>query len=990
MKYDFMSHTGLNEIYTFSKQNTSHSRLYNFVADPPTTTLQRLKSMTTGTFPTFIEAAFNFGGAEIKEDNIIDQLLRQKSSIVQMGDDTWDSIFPRRFMRTYPYPSFDVWDLDTVDKGVERHIFKELKENDWKLLIAHCLGVDHAGHRYSPNHQEMERKLKEMDILVRRVMDNLPDNSLLLVFGDHGMTSTGDHGGDTKDEVDAALFAYSNSHPFTNDTNGKIPQVNLVPTLSTILGIPIPFSNIGQVVKGLLPLSPKDSLYSLALHQNIAQVRQYLDKYVSYTPSPVKGLELENLFSRIDSVESPSVNESENVLKFIQMKFQQTCTQFNVFFILVGCFLSAFSIHPLIFSNKRRWSNNPASELVIYSILLPTYCEKENLPIILPRLVSTLNENRYDYEIIIIDDGSPDGTLDVAKELQKKYGSDRIILRPREKKLGLGTAYVHGMKYSTGDFIVTMDADLSHHPKFIPKFIEKQKEKDFDIVSGSRYKIGGGIKGWGFKRKLMSRGANLLTQILLQPGVSDATGSFRLYKRSVLQKLVAETQSKGYVFQMEMIVKASQFGFTIEEVPILFEDRIYGQSKLGLSEIVQFTRGLLGSQNQLQCITGTFLNKNTADSFKSMDKAEHINEFGKEIWEFITSKNSIVEPEKMLKITIIAYSDLKKYHFYHWMAFPVPMYPFATLLNVQTLEHTQIESISSQLQLLKVDFYFFVEYSEKDFTVHKLFDLPSIIDSGKDIIVGVVDFSSVENTPTWLTRPLLALIAYHFPQLCSNLKLLCWRNFANENKSIVLTLDVSTERPQGTPKFVGWEKNSRGKYGPNFTNLSTTMDPIRLADSAVSLNLKLMKWRVIPSLNLELLERTKCLLLGAGTLGCSVARALQAWGFKNIVFVDSGKVSYSNPVRQSLFKFKDCEEQKFKALAAADAMKEIFPGTESKGVVLEIPMPGHALSPETENEVKEVVKTLESLIDETDVVFLLLDSREARWLPTLLGAAKKK
>ncbi|XP_065581698.1 dolichol-phosphate mannosyltransferase subunit 1-like [Artemia franciscana] len=228
-----------------------------------------------------------------------------------------------------------------------------------------------------------------------------------------------------------------------------------------------------------------------------------------------------------------------------------------------------------------------------YSILLPTYCEKENLPIILPRLVSTLNENRYDYEIIIIDDGSPDGTLDVAKELQKKYGSDRIILRPREKKLGLGTAYVHGMKYSTGDFIVTMDADLSHHPKFIPKFIEKQKEKDFDIVSGSRYKIGGGIKGWGFKRKLMSRGANLLTQILLQPGVSDATGSFRLYKRSVLQKLVAETQSKGYVFQMEMIVKASQFGFTIEEVPILFEDRIYGQSKLGLSEIVQFTRGLL-------------------------------------------------------------------------------------------------------------------------------------------------------------------------------------------------------------------------------------------------------------------------------------------------------------------------------------------------------------------------------------------------------------
>ncbi|KAK2723778.1 uncharacterized protein LOC136033694 isoform X3 [Artemia franciscana] len=366
LKYDFMSSIGLTEVYAFSEHNTSHSKFYKFVADPPTTTLQRLKSMTTGTLPTFIEAALNFGGSEITEDNIIDQLLRQKSNIIQMGDDTWDSIFPERFLRSYPYPSFDVWDLDTVDRGVERQIFDELKKKDWKLLIAHCLGVDHAGHRYGPNHQEMKRKLKEMDVFVRLVMENLPPNSLLLVFGDHGMTSTGDHGGDTNDEVNAALFAYSNSHPFTNDTNREIPQVDLVPTLSVLFGIPIPFSNIGRVVKGLLPLSPKDKFYSLALYQNIAQVRQYLEKYVSYAPSAMKGLELEKFFFRVDRVkEAPNINEAEKVLKIIQGKFRETCTQFNVYFILIGCFLSAISIYPLIFSKKVTYSNNAASALVI-------------------------------------------------------------------------------------------------------------------------------------------------------------------------------------------------------------------------------------------------------------------------------------------------------------------------------------------------------------------------------------------------------------------------------------------------------------------------------------------------------------------------------------------------------------------------------------------------------------------------------------------------
>ncbi|KAM6120915.1 dolichol-phosphate mannosyltransferase subunit 1 isoform 2-T2 [Phoenicopterus ruber ruber] len=196
-----------------------------------------------------------------------------------------------------------------------------------------------------------------------------------------------------------------------------------------------------------------------------------------------------------------------------------------------------------------------------FSVLLPTYNERENLPLVVWLLARTFRESGNNFEIIIIDDGSPDGTQEIAEQLEKIYGSDKILLRPRPRKLGLGTAYIHGMKHATGNFIVIMDADLSHHPKFIPEFI--------------------------------SRGANFITQVLLRPGASDLTGSFRLYRKEVLQKLMEKCVSKGYVFQMEMIVRARQLGYTIGEVPISFVDRVYGESKLGGNEIVSFLKGLL-------------------------------------------------------------------------------------------------------------------------------------------------------------------------------------------------------------------------------------------------------------------------------------------------------------------------------------------------------------------------------------------------------------
>lgn len=227
-----------------------------------------------------------------------------------------------------------------------------------------------------------------------------------------------------------------------------------------------------------------------------------------------------------------------------------------------------------------------------YSVILPTYNERENLPIITYLLAQMFESNGLEWEIIIVNDNSPDGTQEVAKKLIKFYGPEHINLQPRAGKLGLGTAYMFGLKSVTGDFVIIMDADFSHHPEAIPQFIAKQKQGNYDIVTGTRYADNGGVYGWNLKRKLISRGANFLASELLRPHVSDLTGSYRLYKKEVLQQIIAVTKSKGYVFQMEMMVRARQLNFTVAEVGISFVDRLYGDSKLGGDEIVGYLKGV--------------------------------------------------------------------------------------------------------------------------------------------------------------------------------------------------------------------------------------------------------------------------------------------------------------------------------------------------------------------------------------------------------------
>lgn len=206
--------------------------------------------------------------------------------------------------------------------------------------------------------------------------------------------------------------------------------------------------------------------------------------------------------------------------------------------------------------------------------------------------------------------------------------------------------------------------------------------------------------------------------------------------------------------------------------------------------------------------------------------------------------------------------------------------------------------------------------------------------------------------------------------------------------------DTTTNDNHSAYKCAGWEPNKSGKAGARSINLKPLVSPSHLARQANDLNLRLMKWRALPALDIERLSQLKVVLLGAGTLGCGVARTLLGWGIRNITFVDSGRVSYSNPVRQSLFGIDDCKEGgKYKAKAAAESLLAIAgPGVNSEGVVLTIPMPCHSFGGGKDGaaeiqSVRQDVERLHALIDQSDAVFLLTDTRESRWLPTVMALA---
>ncbi|KAM3432209.1 hypothetical protein NHJ13734_006974 [Beauveria thailandica] len=448
---------------------------------------------------------------------------------------------------------------------------------------------------------------------------------------------------------------------------------------------------------------------------------------------------------------------------------------------------------------------------------------------------------------------------------------------------------------------------------------------------------------------------------------------------------------------------------------------------------------------------GIIRNVNTLEDFKNMDKTAMLKTAGRQvryvvatyrsttdvykIWDAINDGTIYSVPSLLSSFVILSYADLKKYKFTYWFAFPAlhsepawrrsgpserltpdettalvdrvgtwrysvdgREHGFFLAKKVHGPESEDHDEYADEVEEMEPD-------TEAETAASKLsyhWNVGSLrrFEDGffnnvaeEDRYICFVDSSTHDEGPSWPLRNLLVLIRQRFRQ--TRVKILCYRDTRarrHEARSVVLPLEmdaVSSMEMVEMPKVTGWERSRNGKLQAQQANLGEYMDPARLADSSVDLNLKLMKWRLAPELDLDGIKNTKCLLLGAGTLGGYVSRNLLGWGVRKITFIDYGRVSYSNPVRQPLFEFEDCVGGgKPKAEAAAAMLRRIYPGVDAQGHPLAVPMLGHPFTDEART--KADLDRLKTLIDEHDVIFLLMDTRESRWLPTVMGKAAGK
>lgn len=426
---------------------------------------------------------------------------------------------------------------------------------------------------------------------------------------------------------------------------------------------------------------------------------------------------------------------------------------------------------------------------------------------------------------------------------------------------------------------------------------------------------------------------------------------------------------------------------------------------------------------------------NMMQEFMDHNKKEFLDGYGREIWQAIVDGRALEDPERHLsRFGLLVYADLKNYKYFYWFAFPAVNYPLDVYVPKQNGSRSILDVFSlSTLQQIQDEYdkpasqrnfargFFIMKHCKNSTTGTEEVQLFSLAQykaslekeaagSDSEIYFAFSDPSPNSVYPGWPLRNYLCLIAVQYqlkqakvirirksqPHSQSRLELhhssIIDLSFNLDESYHNITKQTGSEELIKTPQITGWEKNETQQLAPKRVNLSSLLDPKKLAEDAVNLNLRLMKWRLLPKLDLDKIASTKCLLLGCGTLGCHVSRALLAWGIKNITVVDNAKISYSNPVRQSLYTFDDCVKSagSFKAEAAAASLMRIHPSVNVKPLVFSIPMPGHHIADREIDQTRKDICILESEIEKHDVVFLLMDTRESRWLPTVIAMSKQK
>jgi dolichol-phosphate mannosyltransferase len=218
-------------------------------------------------------------------------------------------------------------------------------------------------------------------------------------------------------------------------------------------------------------------------------------------------------------------------------------------------------------------------------VIVATYNERENIE----RLVTEILRHCPDCHVLVVDDNSPDGTGEIARGMAA--ADDRLEVLGRPGKLGLGTAYLAGFRDALEhgyERIVTMDADFSHDPVYLPDILQRAATPGVDVVVGSRYVKGGGVVGWGLYRRVLSFGANTFARTVLGLKTHDCTGAYRCYSRSVIEGLSDDpVRSHGYSALIEIMWRCQRAGYRVDEVPITFADRELGQSKVSRAEILR-------------------------------------------------------------------------------------------------------------------------------------------------------------------------------------------------------------------------------------------------------------------------------------------------------------------------------------------------------------------------------------------------------------------
>uniref|UniRef100_A0A9J8DB79 Ubiquitin-like modifier-activating enzyme ATG7 n=1 Tax=Cyprinus carpio carpio TaxID=630221 RepID=A0A9J8DB79_CYPCA len=380
--------------------------------------------------------------------------------------------------------------------------------------------------------------------------------------------------------------------------------------------------------------------------------------------------------------------------------------------------------------------------------------------------------------------------------------------------------------------------------------------------------------------------------------------------------------------------------FRLDESPKNIKGYYYNGDAAGLPTrlTLEFSAFDVDGASPARCCpaSGTLYNTNTLEAFKTTDKKALLDKAANEIWSTIQSGAVLEDSSILNKFILLTFADLKKYHFYYWFCFPALCFLEGVQLeqepvsleqsfSAKQLQYMHFYSLNSNHVLSATSIHFLLKYTEESVEVAPLKDLISFFPDLKKITVCVYDPCTLPQHPGWPLRNVLVLLAKQWGSQLDVLEVLCFRDRTLQgSRSIQHSIIFRVKLPDLTasavcPKSVGWEKNPKGAMGPRSVNLSECMDPKRLVDKVVS---------------------TRCLLLGAGTLGCNVARTLMI----------------------------------------------------AEGYNMSIPMPGHPVnfSELTMAQARQDVEQLEKLISEHDVVFLLMDTRESRWLPTVIAASQRK